>query len=468
MNREARFVKNTIIVGIGKITTQIVSFCLLPLYTNSLNPEQYGNVDLFQTYASIIMVIVYLQIEQALFRFLVDARMQKEQESSIMSTAIIFSFAVDIFLTVFGTIVKNIPGISEYAYIFYMVAALHFFENMLQLARGGGDNVTYTIANFCNSVLLIFFNIVFLLVLHMRSEGMFFSIISSSVCSALYIVFKSKVYRRIHLKHFSFQKLKELAAYSFPLVPNAISWWIIGASDRIILSYFLGSAAIGLVTVSQKFSTAIFNVYCIVNITWNEFVSVNISDPESTKFSEMKEIILSSFSAVCIGCISIVPLLFYFLINHQYNDAYFYIPLYIIGVMLNIVVNMMNAFFVGLKKTSDIAKTSAVAGIINIAINLLLVKYIGIYAAALSTILAYAITAVWRIACLKKYITIKWNYVKIIIIIIQFVITLLLYYLKAAHVFYMINMLIAAAVWLLMNKRYIVNILNIIRRQIKK
>ena len=72
MNREKQLVKNTFIVALGKICTQFISFFLLPLYTAILSTEEYGVVDLLNTYISLIIPIVFLQMDQAIFRFLIE------------------------------------------------------------------------------------------------------------------------------------------------------------------------------------------------------------------------------------------------------------------------------------------------------------------------------------------------------------------------------------------------------------
>ena len=67
MNREKSLVKNTIIITIGKICTQLITFLLLPVYTALLSTEEYGTVDLLNTLVSLCLPIVTFQIEQALF-----------------------------------------------------------------------------------------------------------------------------------------------------------------------------------------------------------------------------------------------------------------------------------------------------------------------------------------------------------------------------------------------------------------
>ena len=72
-NTNKALFKNTGIIAIGQISTKIVNFLLLPLYTALLTTQEYGLVDILSTYSALIVVIVGLQINQAVnFRFLVN------------------------------------------------------------------------------------------------------------------------------------------------------------------------------------------------------------------------------------------------------------------------------------------------------------------------------------------------------------------------------------------------------------
>ena len=92
MSRESALVKNTIIIAIGKICTQFVSFFLLPFYTNVLSTEEFGAVDLLNTLVGLLLPIVTFQVEQAVFRDLIEIRHQ-EKESGQWFQAISFLYA---------------------------------------------------------------------------------------------------------------------------------------------------------------------------------------------------------------------------------------------------------------------------------------------------------------------------------------------------------------------------------------
>ena len=103
MNKNRELAKNTMILTIGKLCTQFVSFLLLPLYTSILNTNDYGVVDLFATYVSLLMPVVCFQLDQGLFRFMLDCRENDEEIKSLFSS--LFSVVIIqsiIFATIFG------------------------------------------------------------------------------------------------------------------------------------------------------------------------------------------------------------------------------------------------------------------------------------------------------------------------------------------------------------------------------
>ena len=104
MNKNKEFVKNTIILFIGKFATQFMSFLLLPLYTHYLLNEDYGTVDLLQTYISLFIPIFTLRIDSAVFRFLIDKRNQEEEIKNILSNVLFILFTVVALTTVFGSL----------------------------------------------------------------------------------------------------------------------------------------------------------------------------------------------------------------------------------------------------------------------------------------------------------------------------------------------------------------------------
>ena len=99
MNRKRELVKNTIIISIGKFSTKLVSFLLLPLYTYILSPAEFGEYDLLNIISIFLIPVITLQMDEGMFRFLIDAK-NSDDKSEVFSNTIIFTAISTIFCSI--------------------------------------------------------------------------------------------------------------------------------------------------------------------------------------------------------------------------------------------------------------------------------------------------------------------------------------------------------------------------------
>lgn len=416
MSKEKELVRNTAIITIGKICTQFLSFVLLPLYTSVLSTKEYGTTDLLSTYQQLLLPIVFFQIEQALFRFLVDIRKDKEEQKTLISTA--FSFVVFqavVLLAVFAVIFIFFP--YEYLWnLYFYVIAVAFSSFMLQAARGLGRNSSYSIASIITAAGTIACNIVLLVVFHMGVTGMLTSYIVGNTFGGLYILIGLKIYKLINVKCFSKGKLIESFRYCVPLIPNNLAWWVMGASDRTVVSIMLGVAYNGLLSISHKFPTVFTTAFTIFNLSWTESAALHINDKDrDVFFARVVNTVYNMFAGAAILIIAAMPLVFGIIIpNKSYHDAFPIIPIYMVASMFNVIQGLYSVVYVGLKKTGEIAKTTVVGALLNLIVCIALINWLGLYAAAISSVVGYGVNAMWRYFDLKKYVNVKLKYINVI------------------------------------------------------
>lgn len=431
MKRETVLIKNTLIITIGKICTQMISFFLLPLYTAILTTEQYGVVDLLNTLIALLAPIVTLQIEQALFRHLIDVREKKEDIKTIISTTIFFVIIqMLIYLLIFSLSSKWIH--NEYkVFLFTNLIASIFSSIMLQISRGLGDNINYAIGSFITAMTMIIFNIVFLLIFDMGAYGMLCASLLANILCGIYIFITKKIYNYISIKKIKKQILKEMFKYSIPLIPNALSWWIFNFSDRVIVSAVLGIAANGILATSHKFSTVYITIYNIFNMTWTESAAMYIDDEDSDNFfSKIINSMFAIFSCICFGIITVMPFIFPIMINKTYGGAYYQIPILMLASLANVGIGLISVIYIAKKQTKEIAKNSVISAIINIVVHLVLIKFVGLYAASVSTLIAYLLMFIYRSIDIKKYIELKIDKRLLFSTLIMAIIILVQYYIK--------------------------------------
>lgn len=431
MSKGKDLAKNTAMVSIGKICTQLITFLLLPVYTAVLSNEEYGVVDLLNTLTSLLLPIVTLQIEQGIFRYLIDCRENNEKQIKLITTIIRFMIIQSIACIVIFLCVS--PFIhNEYKYFLMANLLMGIFSSLLlQICRGLGDNATYAIGSFITGAFTVVLNVIFIVAFRWGAYGMLgATAISNFICS-VYIFFKRKIYKYIKPKQFDKKILKEIIKYSVPLIPNMISWWIVSASDRTIISAVIGIAQNGIYSAANKFSGVFTTLYSVFNLTWTESAAININSEDRDEFfSKILDFVIRFFGSLCLGTIAIMPFVFNILINEKFAKAYYQIPILILGSVFNILVSFVGSIYVAKKLTKEIAKTSIIAAVINIFVNIVLIKSIGLYAASISTVIAYALMFIYRWIDVKKYVKFNVNKILMFALTIMYGITIFTYYLK--------------------------------------
>ena len=468
MSREKNLAKNTIIITIGKICTQLITFFLLPLYTGILSTEEYGTVDLLNTLVSLLLPIVTFQVEQALFRELIEVRDNEESKKKIISSGVItVIFQCIIYLIIFALISPFINNNYKF-FLATNVIAYIFLSLFQQIARGLGDNKRYAIGSFISALFTIIFNVLFLVVIKLGAYGMLLGTMSGQLIASIYLFITLKLYKYIKIKEYRKDIIKKLWKYSIPLIPNAISWWVFNASNRVIATTFLGVDQNGILAASLKFSSVYITFYNIFNMSWTESISVAANDKDvNNYFNKMFNIILNLFTAMGIGIIACMPFVFPLMINDKFSSGYGLVPISIIGSLFNVVVGLISVIYVAKKNTKAIANTSVVSAIINILIHLALVKFIGLYAAVISTFASYFIMSIYRIIDInKKYFKIKIDKSLIVKTIIVLVIVLPLYYINNIYL-NIFSLLIAILFAWNINKNSFEIIIHFFKRKIK-
>lgn len=410
MNKKQELAKNTVILTVGKICTQFVSFMLLPLYTALLATDEYGVVDLFNTYILLLVPLFNWQFENGLFRFMLDCRNNENKNKKLFSTVVTTNiFQVLLYLAFFFIVQQFIH--SEYkVFLAIDVAANIILNTLLQFPRGLGKNAVYAFASFLSASTTIVFNVIFIAGFRLGAYGMFVATVISKIITLLYLSIYLKIWRYYSIKLFDKNLLKEVCRYSVPLIPNQLSWWIIGASDRTIISKVLGLGANGIYSVANKFSGVYSTFFTIFNLSWTESVSLHMKDTDRDQFiTETINDMFVLFASICFGIISCMPFVFPLLINEKYAGAYQQIPILLIAILFQVIMGLYSTIYVALKKSAEIAKTTMYAAIINIVVDIATINFIGIYAGSISTLLAFAFVALYRYFDVQKYANVRFD-----------------------------------------------------------
>lgn len=465
MNKNTELIKNTAIIAFGRVCTQLINFFLLPVYTSLLSTSEYGTVDLVITYTSLFLPIVTLSLEQAVFRFLLDVRKTKEGKKEYISTcffAVTFTLSILVFLLLFALVITRN---SLFVYFVIILVASSISGLFLQICRGLGDNLGYSLGSIITAIVQILFNVLLLVVVRIGVSGMLLATCFGNVACCLFLFFRCKLWKYIHYKSFNKRYLKECLRYSVPMIPNQLSWWVLNASDKVIVQFFIGVAANGLIAVANKFSSIYMQFVNIFNLSWTESASLHIKDDDAKEF--FTNIINSAINialCACCGIIVCMPFVFPLLINPQYDEAYGLIPIFLAASFFNAFVGIYGVIYVAFKNTIEAMKTSIYAALINIISHLVLIKFVGIYAAALSTLVGFFILSVYRYFHSRKFIKVKLNNSTLVCGLFMLLVSFFSYYSRtlSLNIFAFVIVLFTS---IFLNRQMLISILKIVRKR---
>lgn len=459
MSRGRELVKNTGILFVAKSLTQVVSFLLLPLYTAILSTSEYGQLDIYSSMIMIFLPFVTLQLEQAIFRFVIAAKSKDEIEDIITTSLCTILISSSIFSAIY--IVLNFIIHLQYASILYF----YYFSSiiltvLLQVCRGFSKNVTFSVASFISAALAVMLNVVFVAVLRTGISGVIYSTIIANIVSSIYMIYEVQLFRYLGSTHFKINVIKEMLVYSGPLILNQTSSWIINYSDRLIVLAFLGIGTNGIYSLASKFSNLLITIFGVYNIAWTENVVRCMDDEDYQPYlNNVVTMTCQIYLCIVTGIINLLPLVFKYFINMNYNDAYQHIPILLVGMFFSGMAATLGSIYVAHKKTKSVGLTTCFAGAINAIVLLALINFIGLYAASISTLLSFMALFLYRYFDMKKFENIKLDYKKIIVPT---------FILLVSWIAYSVNNILYILIGLLINCSYLLLFLKENLKGIKK
>lgn len=468
MSREGKLAKNTIILAIGTFFPKVAIFITLPLLTAYLTQAEYGTYDLVLTLVSLLLPAATLQIQSAAFRFLMEVRSDEEGKKTIITN--IYGFIVPvsmIALIILFSVMQSLSMPVRVAICTYFFCDIISNANK-QIIRGLSDNIAYAISSFISAAGQIIMTFVLICVYQQGLLGGIVAMGVAELISAIYLLFAGKIYRYIRIGEISIAKIREMISYSWPMVPNTLSQWVMHASDRLVISIVLGVTANGIYAVAYKIPSILSFAQTTFNMAWQENATLTVNDEDVTKYySSMFGVLFNVVTGGMAFLIGVTPMLFNLLIRGTYIEAYYQIPILFMAILFYCLSSFWGGIFVAYKETKAVATTTIVAAITNLAIDIITMRWIGLYAASISTLVSYIILCILRLMRVQKILIIKYN-VKHMVFILALLTIECVFCLLQNVIFRIINFLFGLILLFTLNRPIILLTVNKFKTVISK
>lgn len=472
MSREKSFVKNTLILSIGTFLPKLAAFITLPILTDCMTQNQYGFYELILDLVSLILPTATLQIQTAAFRYLLDRREKKEDIKSIVTNIYAFILPVSLISLVILYFSFHFFATGQPAEMKLMIC-LYFFADILvnaarQVARGLRHNMMYSISAIISATCKIVFAVVFVWGLRMDLMGAVLSLFLASAISFVILVFQLRLYRYIDIHLISKQQIKELISYSWGMVPNNMSMWVMRVSDRFVILGFMNYAAVAVYSIANKIPSILTLAQTTFSMSWQENASIVSKDKDVSAYYSSMFRTMYNFIAGFLGIlISMTPILFRILIRGDYLESYPHIPILILAMFFYTMSTFLGGIYVAYMKTKSVGITTTVAAGCNFLINMIFIHSIGIYAASISTLVSYILLYYYRIVDVQKLVRVQYQHGHMLLILGIMIVECVLCIFNTP-VLNILNVIIAMVVFALLNHSLIIAAWNNVKRMVQK
>ena len=398
--------RETLVYGLSTVVGRLLNFFLLPLYTHTLIPAEYGVVATVFSYLAFLNVLYGYGMDFAFMRYYKTSE-SPAQEPMVFSTAFwsvaatALAFSIVLFKGA-GWMAKTgqIPSKSLVFFSIGILAsdalALVPFCRLRMNHRAG----LYAGLKVVNIATNIFLNYYFLVTLKLGIKGVFFASLAASLLTLILIL-------PFSLEELSWdlspKVLSRLLRFGLPLVPAGLAAMMVQVIDRPILKFMTNDTVVGLYQANYRLGIFMMMVVNMFDAAWRPFFLQRASHPNSKALFAR---ILTYFTAGSSFIFLLITLFIASLVTSPIFDgktliatAYWpglaIVPVVTLGYLFDgIYINFLAPVTLA-EKSEYVAYATGFGALINIVTNFLWIPRWGMMGAAAATLAAYAGMAIF-------------------------------------------------------------------------
>ena len=413
----------------------MLSFILVPIYTDVMAPGLYGEVSVIFAWFAIFNVLLAYGMETAFFRFYHHATDKEKVVSTslisiLISTLLFFSIA----LLLQNQLSQFTDIDSKYInYTIYILALDALVIIPFSWLRANEKPMYYALIKIANISTNLGLNIFFLLSLPKLAENdpdsIFTSIykpdfqisyifISNLIASGITLLLMLKLYLKTSYA-FDKQVWRKMMKYALPVLVAGIAFTINEVFDKILLQRLLPStiaeAEVGKYAACYKLALfmTLFATAFRMGIE-PFFFSHSKSENPQKAYAQITNYFVILGSAILLAVIVFADILKeLFIKDASYWEAMSVVPLIILASFFLGIYHNLSVWYKVTDKTRYGAFISGIGALMTIVINVLLIPVMSYMASAIATLLAYGTMMVLSYIFGKKNYPIPYNLRKI-------------------------------------------------------
>lgn len=390
----------------GRVAIMLLGFVSFPLFTRVFSVSDYGIMSLVLSTIMVLVAFSKFGMQNAVQRFHPEfANSPDPTAFRRYYSTLFFGAAIIGGVTAVGYLVTALAvpdrvmnpylrTASVIAATLIVVRTLRSMQtNLMQIER---KTITLNVSEIINKVGTVAL-VVLLIFTWQRGFKAFF--VGTLIFEAIVVLaYLPPLVRRGLLSPAAFDNrfFRTVISFSMPLMFGELAWLALDTSDRFLIQGFLGTEAVGFYGASYNIA---YYVQDLVTVPLNLALLPIFMNVWSSKGTRAASRLLSqTFDHFILGSVLIVSTftvvsrdLIVLLASKKYEQAHNLLPWLVTGLVLSACQIFFKPGLLVRDRVVAIAKITSYAAITNIALNLFLLPRMGVKAAAISTLLSYAV-----------------------------------------------------------------------------
>jgi O-antigen/teichoic acid export membrane protein len=412
LNEYKIFVQRIGLVGIANILVQLSALILLPILTKSFSISDYGIWVQINTTIALLPNFATLGLPYTMVRFLsaeTDNEKIREGFYSILSIVVVSTFIISLLLLIFSKAIASaiFDGDVNVAMLLSLIVFIACLNTLLlNFFRTFQEMKKYSLFLLLQTYLGVFI----VSYLAINGFGIFMAALGLLIANIItFIVMLAFIILNIGFKIPNFKDLREYLSFGLPTIPGNLSSWIVNSSDRYIIGIFLGAAFVGYYSPGYTLGYCISILMApfallLPSVLPQYYDEDNIEKVVLFLKYSMKYFLLIAIPSTFGLSILSKPVLMILTTPEIALNGYLITPLTALSSLLYGVYAIISNVLVLEKKTKVIGTIWILVAVLNLGLNILLIPYYGILAAAVTTLIAYALAFILTLRYSTNYL----------------------------------------------------------------
>ena len=397
-----RFLNTSFVYFVGNVSTKLISFFLIPVYTTYLNPAEFGEYDLIISIINLVVPLVFFQIWDGVFRFAFDDDSILQKKTVLDNGLVIMWLGIVILTVTYLLLAIFYPSFFNVWVILYgMLFAFQYYYTVV--TRIHLDNKLFSITGVVNTFIAAVFNIILIKYYHLGVDSLYISACLGILVQIVIIEMKMKPLLSFSRSLVNINLIKNMILFSLPLCISTVSYWMLNGYTKIMITNILGTYENGLYAITNKFTSLILLVVSVFQFAWNEMVYLLSKDDNQNKIYEKGICMIFKITLISAAFFIFVSrLIFPFFVNAQYSGSISILPVSMVAVAANSFASFTGTLFLANKKSSALLSTTILAVTTNVILTNTFIYYFKLTGALIALSLAMIILVLSRLYMLKK------------------------------------------------------------------